>query len=130
MRAVFKDSTDRKSEWQEIHYRYPQETAEVFSRRAIPRMSDVCWNTTWTFEGDQAATQLHPDDFNIQSWFQIFSNIWVNSLLLLSLPTEKKEVKRRCGVEAMKAARRQLLPPVQPWFMTSSAAAEAVQAFQ
>lgn len=49
MRVVFTDSTKRERERdrQEIHYCHPQETAEVFSRRAIPRMSDVWWNTTW-----------------------------------------------------------------------------------
>lgn len=38
----------------------------------------------------------------------------------LTAETKKKEVKGRCGVEAMKAIRRELLPPV----------AVAVHAFQ
>lgn len=77
-------------------------------------------------EGGWAATQLHPDGFNILSWFQLFSSLFEknktkkkHTAAVALIAKRKKEVKGRCSVEAMKAIRRELLPPVQQRFMTS-----------
>ncbi len=69
-------------------------------------------------EGGWAATQLHPDGFNILSWFQLFSSLLEKKKKKTQHTTaaaaaaaalnakRKKEVKGRCSAEAMKAIRR------------------------
>lgn len=88
--GVYRQHGEKKRMRQEIHHWLPQETAEVFSRRAIPRMSDVCWDATWARL--KAVGLLPSCILTALIFYHSFSlSARENALLLLSMPREEKK---------------------------------------